>query len=139
MAKKISKSEKTKLGFYEEFAVELDIFDSTQGIPDWYFNKREDLIRKLTSETKKICRFVKSLGLNFKIKWPIEIDGSWKYADLYFPKKRTVIIINNPMNGFRPCCLSSERAEFFKERYRVVEIETLSDLKRKIERKKERV
>lgn len=79
-----AKNNRVKAGFYEEFAIELDIFDSTLNIPGWYFGKREDMIRKLTAETKRICRFVKSLGLEFKIKWPIEINGSWKYADLYF-------------------------------------------------------
>lgn len=128
-----------RVGFYEEFAVELDLFDSTLSVPAWAFDYREDMIPKLTAETKRICRFVKELGLSFKIKWPIEINGRWKYADLYFPKQRTVIIVNNPVNDFRPCCMPSDRAEFFRERYRVVEIETLADLKHKMERKKGRV
>lgn len=137
--KKSNRIKSEKVGFYEEFAVELDLFDSTLGVPVWVFDYRETMIRKLTAETKRICRFVKSLGLNFKIKWPIEINGKCKFADLYFPKQRTVVIINNPMNDFRPCCMPSDRAEFFRERYRVVEVETLADLKRRIEQKKERV
>lgn len=131
------KTKSNRTDFYSEFDAELDIFDSTLGVPAWAFDYRESMIRKLTAETKRICRFVKSLGLRFKIKWPVEINGSWKYADLYFPKQRTVIVINNPMNDFRPCCMRSERAEFFKDRFRVIEIETLADLKRKMERKAE--
>ena len=129
------KTKNNKVSFYEEFAVELDLFDSTLSVPAWAFDYREGIIRKLIAETKRICRFVKSLGLNFKIKWPVEINGTWKFADLYFPKQRTVIVVNNPMNDFRPCCMPSDRAEFFRERYRVVEVETLADLKRKMERK----
>lgn len=60
-----------RVSFYEEFAVELDLFDSTLGIPGWVFDYREAMLRKLTVETKRVCRFVKSLGLSFKIKWPI--------------------------------------------------------------------
>lgn len=132
-------NKKRKGSFYEEFASELDIFDSTLGVPEWAFGYREELIRKLTAQTKSVCRFVKGLGLNFKIKWPIEINGTWKFADLYFPKQRTVIVINNPMKDFRPCGLPSDRAEFFKDRFRVVEIETLADLRRRMERKRETV
>lgn len=58
----------SKLDFYTEFAVELDIFDSTLNIPAWTFDYRDNLIRKLTPNMKKICRFLKELGLNFKIK-----------------------------------------------------------------------
>jgi hypothetical protein len=130
------KNKTDKIDFYVEFAAELDIFDSTLSVPSWTFDYREQLIRKLTGETRRICRFVKSLGLAFKIKWPIEINGTWKYADLYFPRQRTVVIVNNPMNDHRPCCMPSYRAEFFRERYRVVEIETVADLKRLMARKK---
>lgn len=107
--KKSSKSPKKsqfrprRTEFWEEFAAELDIFDSTMAIPSWAFDYRDDLIRKIGPELKKICRKLKSIGLNFKIKWPVEIDGKWKFADV-----------------------------FFRDRFRIVEVETLTELERKM-------
>ena len=89
--------------FLADLATELDIFDSTQSLPQWAFDYRDDLIRKIGPELKKICRKLKSLGLNFKIKWPVEIDGKWKFADV-----------------------------FFRDRFRIVEVETLAELERKM-------
>lgn len=54
--------------FYVEFANELDIFDSTLNVPSWTFDYRDDLIRKISPELRKICRVLKELGLTFKIK-----------------------------------------------------------------------
>lgn len=129
--KRVKKS--TRPRFWEEFAAELDIFDSTLGLPAWTFDYRDDLIRKISPELKKICRRLKDMGLYFKIKWPVEIDGRWKFADVFFPRQRTVLIMGNPMNDFRPSCMLSDRAEFFRDRYRVVEVETLAELERKMQ------
>lgn len=122
--------------FCEEFAAELDIFDSTLNVPAWTFDYRDDLICKIGPELRKICRKLKSLGLNFKIKWPVEIDGRWKFADVFFPKQRTVLMVTNAMAlSCRPHWMLSDRAEFFRDRFRVVEVETLAELERKMESK----
>lgn len=122
-----------KLQFWEEFAAELDIFDSAPDIPAWTFDYRDDLIRKIGPELRKICQKLKSLGLSFKIKWTVEIDGKWKFADVYFPRQRTVLMVTNAMAiGCRPHWMLSDRAEFFKDRFRVVEVETLAELERKM-------
>ena len=119
--------------FLADLATELDIFDSTQSMPQWAFGYRDDLIRKIGPELKKICRKLKSLGLNFKIKWPVEIDGKWKFADVFFPKQRTVLMVTNAMAvGCRPHWMLSDRAEFFRDRFRIVEVETLAELERKM-------
>lgn len=122
--------------FCEEFAAELDIFDSTLNVPAWTFDYREDLICKISPELRKICRKLKTLGLNFKIKWPVENDGMWKFADVYFPRQRTVLMVTNAMAmGCRPHWMLSDRAEFFRDRFRVVEVETLAELERKMQLK----
>lgn len=124
--------------FIEDFAVELDMFDSTLGVPEWTFDYREALLRKLSPELRKICRALKEYRLTFKIMYPIEINSKWKFADLYFPKHRTVLIVSNPMSNFRPAGLQSDRAEFFADRFRVVEVETLAELEQKMRLKAER-
>lgn len=119
--------------FYVEFANELDIFDSTLNVPSWTFDYRDDLIRKISPELRKICHALKEIGLNFKIKWPVEIDGKWKFADVFFPRQRTVLMLTNAMAvSGRPHWMLSERAEFFKDRFRVVEVESLAELKQKM-------
>lgn len=125
--------------FLAEFSSELDIFDSSLDIPAWTFDYRDDLIRKISPELKKICRALKDLGLSFKIKWPVEIDGKWKFADVFFPRQRTVLMVTNAIAvSGRPYWMLSDRAEFFRDRYRVIEVETLAELQRKMERKRER-
>lgn len=135
--KRKSKEKKNFLtSFCEEFAVELDIFDSPLDIPTWTFDYRDDLIRKISPELRKICRKLKTLGLNFKIKWPVEIDGRWKFADVLFPRQRTVLMVTNAMAlSCRPHWMLSDRAEFFRDRFRVVEVETLAELERKMQLK----
>lgn len=135
--KRKCKEKKNSLtSFCEEFAVELDIFDSTLIVPAWIFGYRDDLIRKIGPELKKICRRLKSLGLIFKIKWPVEIDGKWKFADVFFPRQRTVLMVTNAMAlGSRPHWMLSDRAEFFRDRFRVVEVETVEELERKMQLK----
>lgn len=124
--------------FLAEFSSELDIFDSPLDIPAWTFDYRDNLIRKISPELKKICRALKDLGLSFKIKWPVEIDGKWKFADVFFPRQRTVLMVTNAIAvSGRPYWMLSDRAEFFRDRYRVIEVETLAELQRKMERKKE--
>lgn len=106
--------------FWEIFAAELDIFDSTLNLPPWTFDYRDDLIRKISPELKKICCRLKEMGLTFKIKWPVEIDGKWKFADVYFPRQRTVLMVTNAMAvAGRPHWMLSDRAEFFRGRFRV--------------------
>ena len=136
--KRKQKEKKTSLtSFCEEFAAELDFFDSATVIPTWIFGYRDDLIRKISPELKKICRRLKGLGLNFKIKWPIEVDGKWKFADVFFPKQRTVLMLTNAMAvAGRPHWMLSDRAEFFKDHFRVVEVETLAELEYKMQLKK---
>ncbi len=69
--KKISVAEQ----FIVDFAAELDLFDSGTAFPAWVFDYRDDYIRKLTPEVRKIARWLRDLGLSFKMKWPIEIDS----------------------------------------------------------------
>lgn len=132
-----SKKKTSLAGFCEEFASEIDLFDSNLSVPAWVFDYRDNLLRKISPELKKICRNLRQRGLDFKIKWPVKIDGKWKFADVYFPRQCTVLMVTNAMAlGCRPHWALSDRAEFFRDRYRVVEVENLDELNRRIEQKK---
>ena len=135
--KRNKKEKKQKISKFEQFcldfAAEIDIFDSNLGVPQWVFDYRDDLLRKISPELRRICYALKQLGLTFKIKWPVEIDGKWKFADVIFPRQRVVLMVVNPMElSGRPHWMLSDRGEFFKDRFRVVEVETLEELQRKI-------
>lgn len=119
--KRVKSNKQTKFEqFCVDFAAEIDLFDSNLGVPRWVFDYP-----------------LKQLGLTFKIKWPVEINGKWKFADVLFPRHRTVITVANPMElSGRPHWMLSDRSEFFKDRYRVVEVETLEELQRKMDAKR---
>lgn len=122
--------------FCQNFAAEIDFFDSNLAVPKWVFDYRDDLIRKISPELRKICYALKELGLTFKIKWPVEINGKWKFADVYFPEQHTVLMVTNAMAiAGRPHWMLSNRAEFFQDRFRVVEVETLYELQIKMQAK----
>lgn len=135
--KRVKCNKQTKFEqFCIDFATEIDLFDSNLGVPRWVFDYRDDILRKISPELRRICYALKQLGLTFKIKWPVEIDGKWKFADILFPRQRTVLTVANPMElADKPHWMLSDRSEFFKDRYRVVEVETLEELQRKIETK----
>ena len=135
--KRVKTKKTTKFNqFCLDFAAEIDFFDSNLAVPQWVFDYRDDLLRKISPELRRICYTLKQLGLTFKIKWPVEIDGKCKFADVIFPRQRVVLMVANPMElAGRPCWMLSDRSEFFKDRYRVVEVETLEDLQRKMDAK----
>lgn len=120
-AKNYPKTEKKS--FFEEFSLETDIFAEKNPFPDWIFDFREQQLTKLSLPTKKLCRNLKALGYGFKIKYPIEIFGKWKFADIYIPKLNTVILVSSSYKEMgRPCNTNSDRAEYFKDKFMVIEL-----------------
>ena len=128
-SKRITKFEQ----FCADFAPEIDMLDSTFAFPGWVFNYRDDLLRKISPELRRICYALKQNGAEFKIKWPVEIDGKWKFADVLLPQQRIVVIVINPMElASKPHWMLSDRSEFFKRRYHVIEVENLEELQYKM-------
>jgi len=118
--------------FILDFAAELDLFDSGLDAPNWVFSYRDNLIRKMSAKQMAMCRWLKDNGFDFKIKWPVQKEDKWKFADVFLPKQSLIIIFANPMSNFRPVGLPSYRAEWFKDRFNVIEIETPEELNRKL-------
>jgi len=113
----------TKNDFFADFAAETDIFTAENAFPDWVYDFREDLISKLSPSMKKVCRNLKDLKVGFKIKYPVEIFGKWKFADVYIPSKKTVImVLSSYKHNYSPCNVLPERAEFFKDKFRVIDL-----------------
>lgn len=120
MIRRYTTKEKKKISFYEEFCEEIDLFSLDLKFPEWIFSFREQNLAKLTSKFKQFCRKAKQKGLKFKICFPMQIDGKWKFADVYIPSKKTVVIVNTLPHS--PGYLS-QRAAFFQDRCRVYELD----------------
>ena len=98
----------------------MDLFSENQSFPDWIFDYREHHLSKISSKLIKFCRKLKSANVNFKILYPINIFGKWKFADIYIPKHKIVVMVTTypHLAGWL-----TERARFFEEMFKVYELD----------------
>lgn len=87
------KTRKNRISVHEDFCQEMDLFSDNQPFFDWIFDYREHHLSKISSKLIKICRKLKSAKVNFKILYPINIFGKWKFADIYIPKRKIVVMV----------------------------------------------
>ena len=108
--------------FLNEFCNEIDLYSEYRKFPDWIDSYREELFGRLSNNFMKMCRILKDNHIEFKIKYPIEIDRKWKFADIYIPKRKTVIIMLHSQKEFcKPIWSTPERSIFFRDRMKVIE------------------
>lgn len=114
------KTRKNRISVYEEFCQEMDLFSENQLFPDWIFDYREHHLSKISSKLIKFCRKLKSANVNFKILYPVNIFGKWKFADIYIPKRKIVVMVTTypHLAGWL-----TERARFFEEMFKVYELD----------------
>lgn len=98
----------------------MDLFSDNQPYPDWVFDFREEHLSKMSSKLIKFCRKLKSAKVEFKILYPMQINGKWKFADVYVPKRKTVVMVTT-----RPHSVGwlTQRARFFADRCKVYELD----------------
>lgn len=111
---------KRRVSIYEEFCVEMDLFSDNQPYPDWVFDFREQHLSKISSKLINFCRKLKSAKVEFKILYPMQIFGKWKFADVYIPKQKVVVIITTYPHS---AAWLTERARFFQDRCSVYELD----------------
>lgn len=104
---------------YEDFCNEMDLFCETD-YPDWVFDFRENHLSKMSSKLIKFCRKLKSSGVDFKILYPMNIFGKWKFADVYVPKRKTVVMVTTMPHS---AGWLTQRAQFFTDRCKVYELD----------------
>lgn len=114
------KRSKRRISIYEEFCQEMDLFSDNQPYPDWVFDFRENLLTKINSKTLNFCRKLKANNVDFKMVYPVLIFGKWKFADVYIPKRKTVVMVNTMPH---PSGWLSARAKFFEDRFKVYELD----------------
>lgn len=114
------KTRKNRISVHEDFGQEMDLFSNNQPFPDWIFDYREHHLSKISSKLIKFCRKLKSANVNFKILYPINIFGKWKFADIYIPKRKIVVMVTTypHLAGWL-----TERARFFEEMFKVYELD----------------
>lgn len=70
-----------------------------------------------------MCQILKDEGFDFKIKYPVENDGRWKFADAYLPKYNVCVLLMNEMAYIGlPCWSKSDRELFFEEKCSVIAV-----------------
>lgn len=111
---------KRRVSIYEEFCVEMDLFSDNQPYPDWVFDFREQHLSKASSKLIKFCRKLKAANVEFKILHPMQIFGKWKFADVYIPKHKTVVVVTTYPHS---AAWLTERARFFQDRCRLYELD----------------
>lgn len=109
-----------RVSVYEEFCVEMDLFSDNQPYPDWVFDFREEHLSKISSKLINFCRKLKAANVEFKILYPMQIFGKWKFADVYIPKHKVVVIVTTYPHS---AAWLTERARFFQDRCRVYELD----------------
>lgn len=110
-----------KESFFVEFAEEIDLFCLETKFPEWIIQYREEILNKIGRDFRKICRKLKDSDIRFYIKYPVEIDGKWKFADVYIPKGKTVVLLLSDKDLIgHPCNMKSDREQWFSDRFRVV-------------------
>lgn len=115
--KKISKKE----SFFVEFAEEIDLFSLQKSFPEWVYDYREDILNRVRKEFRVMCQHLKDAGIKFYMKYPIEIDGKWKFADVFIPDKRLVVLLLNDVEMIGlPCHSKTNRELWFSDRYKTV-------------------
>ena len=114
------KTRKNRISVYEEFCQEMDLFSDNQPFSDWIFDYREHHLSKISSKLIKFCRNLKFANVNFKVLYPVCIFGKWKFADVYIPKHKTVVMMTTYPHS---AGWLTQRASFFKDRFKVHELD----------------
>lgn len=98
----------------------MDLFSDNQPYPDLVFDFREEHLCKISSILINFCRKLKSAKVEFKILYPMQIFGKWKFADVYIPKHKVVVIVTTYPHS---AAWLTERARFFQDRCKVYELD----------------
>lgn len=110
-----------KESFYNEFATELDLFSLYVSFPDWIYDFREKILFKIGKKFRVLCQNLKDAGVKFYIKYPIETDGQWKFADIYIPDSDLVVLLirDYELIGL-PCFSKTNREIWFGRSHKTI-------------------
>lgn len=124
--------------FLETYAVNIYLDGMEYDLPDWVFDYREELINKVTQNGKRLYAKLFEMGLDFKIRFPYNNLGKWKFADALLPKHNLIILLMNYRETVTSVCSMYDRRSFFDDKYKCVMIlpEEIGKLDRILKEKK---
>ena len=108
--------------FLDEYAPQICLDGMEYDLPDWVFDYREEQIRRIGKNGKALYQRLKDIGVDFKVKYPVERSGRWKFADAYLPNEGLYILLMNSRETYMPACSMYDRAVFFGGRDKCLEI-----------------
>lgn len=110
---------------FKDFAEEIALTSNREKFPEWVHDYREQSLTKQGRNFLQLCHVLKDGGVNFKVKFPLQIDGKWKFADILIPQSHIVILLiqNHETIGL-PCHSKTDRELLFGDRFRTLAIHT---------------
>ena len=109
--------------FFAEFAEEIDLFALQQQFPEWIYDFREEILHRVNKTFRVMCQYLKDDGIKFYMKYPIEINGKWKFADVFIPERKLVVLLLNDTETMGlPCHSKTDREIWFGDRYKTIGI-----------------
>lgn len=109
--------------FREDFADELLFCDSEEKYPSWLGCYRDKAIANIDKHLADLCYVLKRSGVSFKIKYPILVNGRWKFADIYVDGVVVLLIQDHETIGL-PCHSKTDRELSFGDSCKVLPIHT---------------
>lgn len=115
------KKVRTARSFLAKFEEELDISGEDRTLPGRIPYIREKLARIASKNFVKICQDLRDAGVRYKLRYPIEINDRWKFADIYIPDINAVVLYVNDNSTYEGAYERSlRRAPFFEKKYHVL-------------------
>lgn len=103
---------------YGEFFEQAYIPHEEDKFPKWYIDRRQELLDHLKYPEISVIRRLKCRGIKFFIKYPVEIDGKWKFLDIFVPENKIAVIVDSGQKQEE----LNEKWDFFSQRFKVFEL-----------------
>lgn len=111
--------------FFECFSQEIDISADKGRFPEWVYDFREKSLTRQGRTFLQLCHTLKDGGVKFKIKFPLQIDGKWKFADILIPQKHIVVMLIQDHDTIGlPCHSKTDKELRFGNKFRTLAIGT---------------
>jgi hypothetical protein len=71
--------------FLDEYAPQICLDGVEYDLPDWVFDYREEQIRRIGKNGKALYQRLKDIGVDFKVKYPVERSGRGMFSRFHKP------------------------------------------------------
>lgn len=99
--------------FLLDYAEHVDILDMETAFPEWVYRFREGIVSKVSSPVRKLTKRLHEAHVRFKLKYPVEVGGQYKFADIYIPGRNIAVTFTTRKDHLEPSLFMDEKADFF--------------------------